>query len=184
MNHQLPKGKKTIYKIFNDLNVYLKEKVHWNLCHCGLYHSNRHIPKSYWDYYKKNKQIKNKNGKVGIILRKKDKIFIVQTYNNKYGFPKGSKNEGECKLEGAFREFFEETGFDLKNYVKNNNIPIKRTKFYDKHIYYIINIDENFEITTKPRDDIEITAYGFFHIKDIEKLNYSSILMEYKIKHF
>lgn len=52
--------------------------------------------------------------KAGGIIIYKYKVLLVQSYNKKWGFPKGSLKPGESFLECSKREIKEETSLDLK----------------------------------------------------------------------
>jgi ADP-ribose pyrophosphatase YjhB (NUDIX family) len=67
-------------------------------------------------YEEKNKVYKNiPRKKSGIIYldRRKNKILLVQSRGNLWGFPKGTVKENEEFQECAIREFFEETGIKV-----------------------------------------------------------------------
>jgi 8-oxo-dGTP diphosphatase len=113
--------------------------------------------------------------KAGIILHNihEDKILIVQSRGNLWGFPKGSFEEGETFQTCAVRELKEETGviiniellqryYKVNDYVmyfyvpyyELNNINIQKTEYNDANGIGWVNIDclekllkkENFNI--------------------------------------
>ena len=51
--------------------------------------------------------------KAGVILIYKNKVLIVQSKGNKWGFPKGGLKPGENFIQGAKREIKEETSLDI-----------------------------------------------------------------------
>lgn len=114
--------------------------------------------------------------KAGVILHNtyEDKILIVQSRGNLWGFPKGSFEEGETFKSCALRELQEETGIKIDNeqlnkyykvndqvmyfyvkYDKCDSLCIQTTKFNDASgigwinidcLRNLINIDENFNL--------------------------------------
>lgn len=165
-NHNIPPG-----------NIYEKDAaLTWVDCWCGLKHSNRTIPGDYWKKYKKTKKNETRYN-CGIILRKNKKLFIVQNYNNYYGFPKGSvKDSYESFKDCAIREFYEETGFllDVDKY-KMKKLLLKNEKTSMTYIFFVITVPEEFDIQTFPLDDMEITAYGWVKYDNIHDLKISNI---------
>lgn len=148
--HDIPPGMKT-RKV---------DKVDWNKCWCGMYHSNRVVPPEYWSKYVGTSTVKYN---CGIILRRNEELFVVQSYNNYYGFPKGSiKHKYEKFTECALREFYEETGYmlDLCKYkvdVKSFRNDSTRVKYF----FFIVTVPDDFDIDTKPIDSMEITSFGW-----------------------
>lgn len=77
------------------------------------------------DYKLKNIQYNNNivKKKAGVILfnPEQNKILIIQSRGNLWGFPKGSFNTGETFNECAIRELTEETGIHLNPIVIENS---------------------------------------------------------------
>ena len=109
--------------------------------------------------------------KCGIILfnEKEQKYFLVYgRKSNKWGFPKGHMEEGETEKETALREFYEETGFELKNQNLNNRFQIKN------NIYFQISISHPNELiqkTTIIPDSNEILKVAWLSFVDILALD-------------
>jgi len=61
--------------------------------------------------WKSSKEFLAKSG--GILLNENNRILLVQSRANKWGFPKGSLEPGETFEECAEREVFEETSFKI-----------------------------------------------------------------------
>ena len=89
-------------------------------------------------------------------------IFLVKNYQNKWGIPKGRREEGESYEECASREFLEECNYELKpEYLKSCEYIYNRR---DNVRYYIVN--SNILINGLPREpNNEITALGWFNFK-------------------
>jgi|APFre7841882630_1041343.scaffolds.fasta_scaffold29338_3 8-oxo-dGTP pyrophosphatase MutT (NUDIX family) len=52
--------------------------------------------------------------KAGVVVLYEDKILLTQSYNNKWGIPKGKKEQYDLTMENcAYRELYEETGLNL-----------------------------------------------------------------------
>lgn len=152
------------------------EPVVWEKCSCGISHSNRSIPDSFWN----QKWEKPKNGKssAGVLLWKeycgRKKFLLVQSYGNLYGIPKGKIEDGESFFDGALREFYEETGTNLEiDY--NDFFEVRKCIGRDRTSIYIAKVPWNFNITSVPKSDVEISSFGFVD---------SNILGRYKINNF
>ena len=173
--HLYPPGKAT--GILKQDNTFSWEPVEWGKCSCGLFHSNRSIPQAFWNkpWTRRTKQ----REKVGIILIRDNKeIWVTQSYNNCFGFPKGEKEINENVLEGAAREFYEETGtsITLETLQECNTIRIKIRDI--KYTFYIVKVPATFEITSYPIDDVEITSYGWKPINDVMSLKLSKAIQK------
>jgi len=109
--------------------------------------------------------------KCGIILfnEKEQKYFLVYgRKSNKWGFPKGHMESGETEKETALREFYEETGFELKNQDLHNRFQIKN------NIYFQISISHPNELiqkTTIIPDSNEILKTAWLSFIDILALD-------------
>ena len=89
--------------------------------------------------------------KAGVILHNKssNKVLLVQSRGNMWGFPKGSFEEGENFKSCAIRETYEETGIQLD--LKVLNIEYKITNFVK---YYYVE-------TTQEFNDLEIQKHDY-----------------------
>jgi 8-oxo-dGTP pyrophosphatase MutT (NUDIX family) len=173
MFHNTPPGIKTGIFV---ADKWLWEKADWTRCRCGLFHSNRVIPNDYWNKWSSTPLYPKKTRYVnGIILSKGDKIFTTQSYSNLFGFPKGNSEENEFPIVGALREFKEETGTDLeqvfpfKDFTACPQITWFNSISKVHYHFFIINLYEWFDIRTTPKDDIEITSFGWISVSDIGK---------------
>ena len=173
--HIYPPGTATGYT--EDRENFKWETVEWGKCPCGLWHSNRVIPDSFWN--KKWTGKKKQREKVGVILFKDNReLWVTQSYNNCFGFPKGEKESDETPIVGAAREFYEETGtkIQIETLKKCKKINAKiRDIFYT---FYIWNVPKSFELTTYPLDDVEITSCGWIDISNIGSLRLSKAIQK------
>lgn len=139
------------------------EPVTWTKCWCGLFHSNRHIPDKFWDRtWEKNKGPKLSGG-VMLFRELKNgrrQFFMVQSYGNLFGFPKGSLEPNENYFDGAMREFYEETGTKL-DIPKKNCLEVRKVIGDNRVSIFVAKVPSDFEIKTKPKSDVEISSYGF-----------------------
>lgn len=74
--------------------------------------------------------------KAGVILYNDDSIMITQSYNNYWGVPKGSVDEGDNDtLSAAVREMKEETGIDLSEQQYEKKLLIML--YHKLHVFYL-----------------------------------------------
>lgn len=155
------------------------DKAVWRQCHCGLWHSNRYIPKKYWD----QEWIVNKNRKKAgiIVIRDNHEVWITQSYHKCFGFPKGEKEKNESIEECAKREFFEETGFNI-DHIDLNKCKLVNTYIEDvEYIFYIFHVSDEFEIDSCPIDDVEITSYGWYPLNKLLNLKLSKAIRKISV---
>lgn len=155
--------------------------VQWSKCWCGMKHSNRHIPGKFWDR-KWDKPIGPKLS-AGVLLWKQNnlgfkKYFMIQSYNNCFGIPKGKVDPDETFADAAVREFYEETG--TKIIIDKSSFEIRKIIGRNRFSVYIIKVPWDFEIKTTPISDIEINSYGFVESKTLRsgKFNLNRITRE------
>lgn len=94
-------------------------------------------------------------------------VLLVQSYwaKSSWGFPKGKVNEDEDPAHCAIREVYEETGFDLTNYID--------PEFYleaninDQHVRLYVIQGVSRETVFQPRTRNEIKACEWFAISDL-----------------
>lgn len=170
-------------KVNNEFNW---EPVTWRKDpRTGLFHSNRKYPKRFWRcrWDKKPKDI------AGVILLKKSKkdpsgyeIFIVQCYNDKWGFPKGKLNGNESFLEGAQREFYEESGTRLDLSDSLGTIKIVDNRHKRNIVFYLHIVKDDFRINSTPLADVEITAFGWLGFSRLEHFKLSNLAKKFLYK--
>jgi|688.fasta_scaffold01586_28 8-oxo-dGTP pyrophosphatase MutT (NUDIX family) len=164
-------------QIDNKKHIWKWNSVKWTECkYCGFFHSDRQIPDSYWDrewitapYHRE---------KVGIVLVKNNThLWVTESYHNCYGFPKGEKEENESITDCAKREFYEETGNDsIKNINLDKCMKLSTSIENITYIFFVVHVPKSFEISQKPIDDVEITSFGWKHIRDVGKLKLSKAI--------
>jgi 8-oxo-dGTP pyrophosphatase MutT (NUDIX family) len=153
------------------------DKIDWVKCWCGMYHSNREIPSDYWSKYAGISENNTVKHNCGIILKKEKELFVVQSYNNYYGFPKGSiHGKHESFKDCALREFYEETGhmLDLSKH-EYTKIVLKNEITKVTYIFFVVTVCSDFEIDTKPIDNMEITSFGWILKSELTNMRISKI---------
>lgn len=158
------------------------EPVSWIFCmDCGLYHSNRLLPELYLNQDWEETYDKNS---AGVLLVKQCQntlyFFVVENYNNYFGFPKGKVEKNESQIEAAKREFYEETGMlmDLSGSVEiklDSSELFFRPEHKDRDSTKVVSMfvvlkNESFEMRSQPNADNEITSYGFVSEHNIYSL--------------
>ena len=151
------------------------ENVTWVDCWCGMKHSNRVIPDKFWDRVWARSTKPKRTG--GILLWRlngygEKMFFLVQSYGNLYGVPKGCIEDGETYFEGACREFHEETGTKI-DFLQKNCHEVRRVIGDSQMSVFIMRVDDSFTIDTLPKTDVEISSFGFINSKNLKnvKLN-------------
>lgn len=126
-----------------------------------------------WPYVtSSNKIIKFQKKKAGGILIHDDRVLLVQSRGNMWGFPKGSIEDDESILECAIREVKEETSlfiiftFDDKNYFFNN------TLFFQKNLHSIPQIDSE---NIKKNKDNDCSGIGWVNLECLKKMRNKSL---------
>lgn len=69
----------------------------------------------------------------------KYQVIVVQTQNDKWGYPKGSKKPREKLKDAALREVREETGYTCRTLAKLLRIGLPGTKV----TYWLMEVDES-----------------------------------------
>lgn len=153
--------------------------VEWKECWCGQVHCNRQIPKTFfdrdWDYdetrsiagillYKVRYPATVVDPTTGneIVPLPYREYFMVESYaRGTNGIPKGAVEDEDDNLwEAAKREFYEETGFFMtadRSKFSERAIRVRRKTVF----VFAARVPDDFEITTLPLCDVEITSMGF-----------------------
>ncbi|XP_069818809.1 m7GpppN-mRNA hydrolase isoform X2 [Dendropsophus ebraccatus] len=85
-----------------------------------------------------------------------ENVLLVQGYLAKsgWGFPKGKVNEGEAPHDCAAREVLEETGFDIKDRMCNNDYIELRINDQLARLYIIPGVSKDTRFNPKTRREI------------------------------
>ena len=82
-------------------------------------------------------QYKGTRKKAGVLIYNGDKVLLVQSRGNFWGFPKGTMEQGEKVKDCALRELKEETGIQL-----TKDELIECVSIHNKALYYIYELNE------------------------------------------
>ncbi|KAJ3335945.1 mRNA-decapping enzyme subunit 2, partial [Kappamyces sp. JEL0680] len=74
--------------------------------------------------------------------------------NATWGFPKGKINQGEAETSCCIREVFEECGFDVSPYLRENEYLERKIYEQRNRLYMISGIDESVQFSTQTRKEI------------------------------
>lgn len=151
--------------------------IKWFKCSCGMKHSNRYIPKQYWDQYVETDKPKSVSGVILVKHINGVKYFwMIQSYHHLFGFPKGKLEDGESPKEAAKREFFEETGTEID---LSDSLELRMTTGNRILVFYVVNVDSDFNIYTEPIYNHEITSFGWVKEKNLNKFELNRITKEF-----
>lgn len=116
-----------------------------------------------WRYYKQSVPT------YGAILLSEGNthVLLVQSYwaKSSWGFPKGKVNEAEEPAHCAIREVYEETGFDITNYIDAENYLESVINEQLVRLYIVTGI--SLETKFQPRTRYEIKACEWFSVADL-----------------
>ena len=127
----------------------------------------------------------NSDSKVVVIVEnlKKTHYLMVQSYNNKWGFPKGCLETTDDPLAGATKELLEETGIALRAKDKlysyntifdrtSSQLTLRGDKMYIYHLY--VSMDKPINIKDI---DYEISAIKWVSkAKGLKEMDQSKVL--------
>lgn len=101
----------------------------------------------------------NRPKRAGIIVFKKNKILLSQSYNEFWGIPKGSI-ENESAKHAAVRETFEETGIIVD---ENNVIYAMKLNDY-RTTFFLVKLEKSCSLPNDPFDlKCESTGFGWIN---------------------
>ncbi|ODV93690.1 hypothetical protein PACTADRAFT_46118, partial [Pachysolen tannophilus NRRL Y-2460] len=84
-----------------------------------------------------------------------DKVLLVKgTESNSWGFPRGKISKEEKDVDCAIREILEETGFDISDYIDEDEYIERTIKGKNYRIYLIKDIPEEFNFQPTARNEI------------------------------
>jgi 8-oxo-dGTP pyrophosphatase MutT (NUDIX family) len=160
----------------NKIGQWEWENVIWERNKDGMFESNRVFPDSFW----KQDWDTDRTRSAGVILIRKDvygvpqDIWLVSCYTSGcFGFPKGKCEPLETFREAAQREFYEETGTQIRIPEKCPKVVVD--KYVGNHraklVFFIIYVPHWYEINTYPISDVEITKFGWVNLRKLYKKN-------------
>ncbi len=128
---------------------------------------------------KDNRHKYNKN-KSGVIMydKNENKVLLVQSRGNLWGFPKGTFEDGETYEECAKRELREETGIDIDKRCLKESIYIS-----SKVMYFYLEVNMNdYPVIVQRNEGNDANSIGWININCIinmiinnkMKLNYQA----------
>jgi ADP-ribose pyrophosphatase YjhB (NUDIX family) len=124
---------------------------------------------------KKNIILKFSSWKAGSILLHKNKILIVQSNQNKWGFPKGGIEIGESFKDCAIREVKEETSFDIELTEEDRFL-----KYFNKTIFYFKELEKKPHIEFEEifQNGKDCSGIGWIRLSCLKKAQQNKITKE------
>lgn len=120
--------------------------------------SNKCCDIKYKTYERRPNKIHNKYNRIkaGMVLynKAKNKVLMVQSCGNLWGFPKGTIKFNECIKDCAVRELFEETGLSLDNLDEAVCISINNRAYY-----FVCEDDMSREIAAIDKNDVNAVGW-------------------------
>ncbi len=116
----------------------------------------------------------------GVIIVNEDKVLLIKTTNNDWGFPKGHTENSESEIDTALREVKEETNLDVE-IIKNKKYLISynpKENVYKEVVYFIGIIKNHNEINLQPEEILEYQWVPMAKVSDF--LSFSNIKELYK----
>ncbi|EGW33910.1 uncharacterized protein SPAPADRAFT_49006 [Spathaspora passalidarum NRRL Y-27907] len=106
----------------------------------------------------------------GVALLNHDltKVVLVKgTESNAWSFPRGKISKGESDIECAIREVEEETGFNCRDLINENDFIERTIRGKNYKIYLVKNVDESTNFS--PATRFEISKIQWHDIKSLQK---------------
>ncbi len=112
---------------------------------------------------------KFKTSKAGIFFYdpSSTRVLLVQSHGIKWGFPKGSMNDGETILECAIREVQEETGITIDPTQLSTSMQHK----IDRATYYFLEYPSTHPTCIPSVEDNDATGIGWMRTECIEDMH-------------
>jgi 8-oxo-dGTP pyrophosphatase MutT (NUDIX family) len=148
------------------------EKCKDNILYCnkkccqikvGTYKSNK-VPH-------KHSPDKKKSG-IFIFDKNKNKVLMVQSRGNLWGFPKGTMKNNESIIQCALREVLEETGLTIKEEELEYSTVIK-----EKSTYYFVSKEECPVVIQNHIFDNDANSIGWINIDFLEQLIKDNVIV-------
>jgi 8-oxo-dGTP pyrophosphatase MutT (NUDIX family) len=128
----------------------------------GIYHTNKPHKHSH----------NNKKSGIFIYDKIKNKVLMVQSRGNLWGFPKGTMKNNETNTECAIREVFEETGLVIHENELDSFTVIK-----DRSTYYFVYKDECPVVIQNHILGNDANSIGWINIDCLEQLIKDKIIV-------
>jgi len=170
--HEWPR--RTASGFFNeDTQQWQWERQQWHHCSgCGLYHGNRLIPDLFWKRDWRREKKRNTSGVILTRMRNFNReFFVVQSYHNLFGFPKGKQEDGETMREAASRELKEETGIE---HSLDNTLEFRQSCGEKMISFFLLELN-GYHKTTIPSNTAEITSFGWIPEQELKNLKLNRI---------
>lgn len=91
-----------------------------------------------------------------------DKCVLVKAYKSQsYSFPRGKINKDELDLDCAAREVLEETGFELKELLEEENSLSLNIRQQDVKLYIVPGVSEDTVFCPRTRGEIAVSRGQF-----------------------
>ncbi|KAG7660978.1 DCP2 [[Candida] subhashii] len=93
----------------------------------------------------------------GVALMNKDlsKVVLVKgTESNTWSFPRGKISKGESDIDCAVREVEEETGFNCRDLINENEVLERTIRGKNYKIYLVRNVPEDYNFEPQARFEI------------------------------
>ena len=134
--------------------------------------------------------IVNHIGIYGICIRD-NKVLCIQkergTYKNRFDLPWGSQKENEELTETLVREFREETGYEIEDYVncRTYDAFVEESNRTVRHIMVFCDVDINFEqqdiISEKLEDELnDSSGICWVDLEELDIKNSSPLILKLK----
>ncbi|KAH3667447.1 hypothetical protein OGAPHI_003096 [Ogataea philodendri] len=105
-----------------------------------------------------------------------DKVLLVKGYESgSWGFPRGKISKDETDLDCALRELDEETGFDGKEYIDEDEYIERTIKGKNYKIYVLAGVPESTQFEPKVRN--EIKAIEWRKVKSLSKQGRNTLFL-------
>ncbi|KAL6450081.1 DCP2 mRNA-decapping enzyme subunit 2 [Candida maltosa Xu316] len=106
---------------------------------------------------------------VALFNKELNKVVLVKgTESNTWSFPRGKISKDESDIDCAVREVEEETGFNCRHLINENDCVERNIRGKNYKIYFVKNVPED---TVFETPKYEISQIQWFDIKAIQKKN-------------
>ncbi|KAG7795515.1 hypothetical protein KL929_003866 [Ogataea haglerorum] len=111
-----------------------------------------------------------------VLNQKLDKVLLVKgVESSSWGFPRGKISKDESDLDCALRELEEETGFDGREYIDEDEYIERTIQGKNYKIYILAGVPESTQF--EPRVRNEISAIAWKDIKSLSKQGKNNLFL-------